>query len=86
VAGTGLAAEAVDFLRTAGSPAIQVVPLSVERARDRVPPCVRFTVALLRVRRSPRERTTGATVVLAPECDSGPMAAEATAITSATDA
>ena len=86
-AGMGSAAEAADLLRTAGLPAMRVVPLSVGRALGQVSRLVHLPVVLqLPVRGSPHEPLTGASAILASECGSGLMVAEATATTTATDA
>jgi hypothetical protein len=86
-AGMGLAAGAEDLLRTAGLPAIRVVPLSAGRALAQVSRAVRLPVVLqLPVRGSPHEPSTGASAILASACDSELAASGAIATTTATDA
>ena len=85
MAGTGLAADAVDLLRTAGLPGIRVVPPSAERTLVRVSRHILPRPARLRVQHSPPEGTTGASTILASEFAYGLMASELAATTTATD-
>lgn len=85
VAVTGLAAEAVDLLRTAGSPATRVPRLLAVRVLAQVLRRVRLGVVPLRVRHSRLEVSTVGSTDLAA-CDSGPMASGGTATTTAMDA
>ena len=81
-----VAAMSAALLRTVeASPATPALQLSAVCGRVLVPQRVR-SLAPLRIPHSPLAASTAATAVMVAVCDSGLMAAEATATTTATDA